>query len=136
VPWITLTSGTSGTGNGPVGFSVASNTGSARSGTLTIAGQTFTVNQAACSYSISPTEDAVLANDGAGLVNVSTTSSCHWTAASNVAWMTISSSSSGTGNGWITYRFEYNLGPPRTGTLTVAGRTFTVRQGTILTSTP
>lgn len=46
--WITLTSGASGTGNGTVGYSVAANTTTAaRAGTLTIAGQTFTVNQAA-----------------------------------------------------------------------------------------
>ena len=46
--FLTITSGASGTGNGTVGYSVAANaTGSARTGTLTIAGQTFTVTQAA-----------------------------------------------------------------------------------------
>ncbi|MGH9846116.1 MAG: BACON domain-containing protein, partial [Blastocatellia bacterium] len=46
-PWITITSGGSGSGNGMVGFSVAANTGiSPRTGTITITGQTFTVNQA------------------------------------------------------------------------------------------
>ena len=44
--WITITSGASGTGNGTVGYSVAANTGAVRAGTITIAGQTFTVNQA------------------------------------------------------------------------------------------
>lgn len=43
--FITVTSGASGTGDGVVGFSVASNTGAARNGTLTIAGQTYTINQ-------------------------------------------------------------------------------------------
>ena len=45
--FITMTSGASGTGNGVVGFSVAANTGAARNGTLTIAGNTYTVNQSA-----------------------------------------------------------------------------------------
>jgi hypothetical protein len=45
--WITITSGGSGTGGGSVGFAVAANTGGQRSGSLTIGGQTFTVNQAA-----------------------------------------------------------------------------------------
>ena len=45
--WITVTSGASGTGNGSVGFSVGANSGPARGGTITVAGQTFTVNQAA-----------------------------------------------------------------------------------------
>ena len=45
--FITVTSGSSGSGNGTVNYSVAANTGSAsRNGTITIAGQTFTVTQA------------------------------------------------------------------------------------------
>jgi hypothetical protein len=44
--WLTITSGASATGNGTVNFIVAANPGAARVGTLTIAGQTFTVNQA------------------------------------------------------------------------------------------
>src|SRR5262245_58071751 len=45
--WITITSGATGTGNASVGFTVAANTGAARTGTLTIATRAFTVNQAA-----------------------------------------------------------------------------------------
>lgn len=44
--WITITSGQNGNGNGTVSYSVAQNaTGQPRTGTMTIAGQTFTVNQ-------------------------------------------------------------------------------------------
>ena len=43
--WITVTSGASGNGNGSVEFSVKKNSGDARTGTLTIAGRTFTVRQ-------------------------------------------------------------------------------------------
>jgi hypothetical protein len=39
-----------------------------------------------------------------------------------------------TGNGSVDYRIGLNLGPPRTGTLTIAGRTFTVVQASILGS--
>jgi uncharacterized repeat protein (TIGR01451 family) len=47
VAWLAILSGSSGTGNGTVGYSVAANTStSSRIGTLTIAGQTFTVTQA------------------------------------------------------------------------------------------
>jgi Zn-dependent metalloprotease len=45
--FITVTSGALGNGNGTVTYSVAANSGAARNGTMTIAGQTFTVNQAA-----------------------------------------------------------------------------------------
>ncbi|MGB8511033.1 MAG: M36 family metallopeptidase [Pyrinomonadaceae bacterium] len=45
--FITITSGASGTGSGTVGYSVSANTAStSRTGTATIAGQTFTVTQA------------------------------------------------------------------------------------------
>jgi hypothetical protein len=46
VSWVTVTNGASGTGNGTVAFNIAANSGSARKGTLTVAGETFTVNQA------------------------------------------------------------------------------------------
>ena len=46
--WITIGSGASGTGNGTVAYIAAANgTSSPRTGTLTIAGQTFTLTQAA-----------------------------------------------------------------------------------------
>ncbi|HKR00997.1 MAG TPA: M36 family metallopeptidase [Pyrinomonadaceae bacterium] len=48
--FITITAGSSGSGNGTVSYSVAANTATtSRTGTLTIAGQTFTVNQAGTS---------------------------------------------------------------------------------------
>ena len=45
--WLSIASGASGTGNGAVFFSVAANSGAQRVGTLTIAGQTFSVTQMA-----------------------------------------------------------------------------------------
>lgn len=45
-PWIKIEDGSSGVGNGSVDYTVQPNlTGSPRTGTATIAGQTFTVNQ-------------------------------------------------------------------------------------------
>ncbi|MFN7928975.1 MAG: hypothetical protein U0Y68_13715 [Blastocatellia bacterium] len=49
--WISFTQG-SGSGNGSVSFSVSSNSGAVRSATITVGGQSFTVNQAA---NIAPT---------------------------------------------------------------------------------
>ena len=43
--WINITSGNGGTGNGTVNYTVQANPGAARSCNMTIAGQTFTVNQ-------------------------------------------------------------------------------------------
>lgn len=43
--FVTVTSGASGTGTGIVGYTVGTNTGAPRSGTISIASQTFTANQ-------------------------------------------------------------------------------------------
>ena len=45
--FLTVTSGASGTGTGVVGYTIAANGGGIRSGSLTIAGQTFAVTQSA-----------------------------------------------------------------------------------------
>ena len=52
--WITVTGGSSGTGNGTVNYSVAANAGSQRIGIVTIAGQTFAVTQAAAPFTDEP----------------------------------------------------------------------------------
>lgn len=60
--WITINSGSPGSGNGTLNFTVAANTGLARTGTITVAGQIFTVNQAvACATvtGISPVRGGV-----------------------------------------------------------------------------
>lgn len=138
VPWIAITSGASGTGSGSVSLNVAANTGAARSGTATIAGQTFTVSQAAfvasCSYSISPTTRNVAAAADTGTVSVTSASGCTWTASSNTPWLTIASGQSGTGNGTVAYAVQANEGGARTGTLTIAGQTFTVAQAAAVCS--
>ena len=128
-PWITINSGGSGTGNGSVTFTVAANTGTARTGTITVGTQTFTVNQASgCTYSISVAVANFSEIGGNGSVNVSTGSGCTWTAVSNVSWITISSGASGAGGGTVNFVVASNSGAPRTGTLTIAGQTFTVNQ--------
>ncbi len=131
-PWITVTSGTPGADNGTVGYSVAPNTGPARTGTITIAGLTFTVTQDAgtssCTYSISPTSQSFAATSGSGSVNVSTQANCAWTATSNASWITITSGTPGNGSGTLNYSVAANTGPARTGTITIAGLTFTVTQ--------
>ena len=129
-PWLTISSGSSGSGNGDVNYSVAATNGPDRSGTLTVAGKTFTVNQGeGCTFTLSPSSANVDDSGGTGSFNVQTASGCDWTASSSVSWLTITAGSSGTGNGTVRYSATRNSGPPRNGTITAAGRTFTVRQG-------
>ena len=133
--WLTITGGTSGSGSGAVSFTVAPNTGSARSGTLTVASQTITVNQAAavtCAYSLSPSSTSVTALGGAGSFNVTTATGCNWTASSSTGWLTVLSGSSGSGNGSVSYGVAPNLGSSRSATITAGGQTFTVTQAALL----
>jgi hypothetical protein len=123
--------GASGTGNGVVAYSVAPNLGGARTGIITVAGQTFTVTQAAlvCTYTISPTSVSVDERQRDFTVAVTAVAGCAWTANTNASWITITSGASGTGNGSVEVRIERNTGDDdRTGTVTIAGHTFTVRQ--------
>ena len=130
--WIAVASGASGTGNGAVNLTVAANPGAARTGTVTIAGQTYTVTQAAgsisCSYALGADAQAVTAVGGAATVTVTAASGCSWTAASQVSWITIASGAAGSGNGSVRLTIAPNAVAQRVGTVTIAGRTFTVTQ--------
>ncbi|HKP72750.1 MAG TPA: pre-peptidase C-terminal domain-containing protein, partial [Pyrinomonadaceae bacterium] len=82
VPWLVInTASINSNGVGTVNYTVAQNTTSAaRTGTLTINGQTFTVNQgAACTYAVYPTVRPFREDGGTGRFTVITTSSCPWT---------------------------------------------------------
>jgi len=64
VAWIMITSGSNGSGNGTVAYAVAANpSSSSRIGTLTIAGETFTITQAAL-VAVPGAPTAVSANAG------------------------------------------------------------------------
>ena len=134
VSWLAIAGPSTGTGNGTVTISATANTGSTRTGTVTIGGQTFTVTQSgSCTPSISSTSQSIGAAGGAGTA-VSVTASCAWTATSNASWLTITSGASGTGNGQVRFSATANSGAARTGTLTIAGLTFTVDQAGSCTS--
>ncbi|MBV9772077.1 MAG: putative Ig domain-containing protein, partial [Bryobacterales bacterium] len=84
---------------------------------------------ASCTFSLSANSEAISSAGGSGSVTVATGPACGWTAASNANFITISSGASGTGNGTVSYNIAADSGSPRTGTLTIAGTTFTVNQG-------
>jgi hypothetical protein len=65
---------------------------------------------------------------GHDTVAVSTGTGCAWTATSNAAWIALTSGASGTGRGTVAFSIDRNRGQARTGTLTIAGHTFTVQQ--------
>ena len=128
-PWITLNGQASRTGSGTVELVVASTNAGARSGTVSIAGRTVTINQSpGCSFTIAPQSAEVSFAGGAGKVTVNGSPGCAWTAVSNAQWIQIASGASGNGNGEVTYTVLPSVGAARSGTLTIAGQTFTVQQ--------
>ncbi len=133
VSWASITSGSSGNGSGSVSYQVNADTGtSGQNGTLTIAGQTFAVSVAGitCSYSLSSSSVSMGAAGGSGSVTVIAPPACAWTALSNAGWISITSGNSGSGSATVSFQAGANNSlNPQSGTLTIAGQTFTVSEG-------
>jgi hypothetical protein len=110
--------------SGPATFTVAANTGAARTGTIMIGGYVYTVNQAspACSYTLTPGTALWGAAGGTGSFSVAPSSpTCAWTAtSSDTSVASVTSGASGTGNGTVNYSVAVNNNGPQTPTITVA----------------
>lgn len=130
--WLALDA-TSGTGAATLRFTAAENQAtSGRSASLGIAGQAFTVTQAAaaCTYALSPATIAIGGGAASGSLSVTTLNGCGWSAASSAPWLTIGASSSGAGSGALAYAAAKNTtGAVRVATITAGGRASTITQG-------
>ncbi len=131
--WMSITGGANGTGNGVVNVSLTANSSeTARTGTLTVAGQNVAVVQAGlgtCTLEISPTTASLSKDAANGSFSVTTPAHCQWSATSNSGWLAVPSGSAGAGNGTVGYSVERNRDVnARTGTITVGARTFTMNQ--------
>lgn len=130
-PWIVMISGPTGQGSRTINFFVQPHSGAPRTGTITIAGLTFTVEQVGtlpCSFSIDPRSQSFGTGGGTGLVNVSATIGCEWGASSGASWVHINSGATGIGSGTVMFTVEANTGGPRIATLLIAGQTYNVVQ--------
>ena len=142
VDWIQVAAGASGSGVGNVSLSVTANSGPARTGNVTVAGQTISIVQSApdtpspgppppltCEYSLSPASASADAGPTSGSFALTASApSCPWTVVSNTPWVSVTTATTGTGSAAVGWSASPNLGPGRTGTLTVAGQVFTVVQ--------
>lgn len=100
-------------------------------GKLALVNGVITIASGGCSFTLQPpTAAAFFSNATTGVVNVTTSAGCGWTAVSNnTSFLTVTGGASGVGNGTVTFALtQNNTGSQRTGTLTVAGQTFTVFQ--------
>ena len=89
----------------------------------------LTIESSQCAQTISQASRSFASEGGTGSVNVTSTSGCAWTASSNASFIAVTSGGSGNGGGTVTYSVAANTSAsPRTGTLTIAGQTFTVTQ--------
>ena len=89
--------------------------------------ETFTTGNP-CTYTLSASTASATSAGGTGSVAVTAANTCAWTAVSNDAFITVTAGVSGTGNGTVSYNVATNSGPARTGTITIAGQTFTITQ--------
>jgi uncharacterized protein (TIGR03437 family) len=131
--WLTITSGASGTGSGRIELLADVNAAtSSRQATLTVGTTTYTVTQSAgCSIAVNPTSAQFNGPGGTGTFQVQTAgSNCTWSATANADFLTLTGTSSGTGNATVAYAVAPNTtGAPRLGSISAGSAGFTVFQG-------
>jgi hypothetical protein len=92
-------------------------------------GLNYATESISCTGTISPTNYGFSSSSGTGSMAVTASSNCTWSATSNADWITVTSGSSGTGNGTVEYNISANTtGNNRIGTISIAGNTFTITQ--------
>lgn len=138
--WIAVTASTDGQGDALVPFTVAANPRPvARAGDLRVEDATVGLAQAgaACRFTLDRRAEQVSAAGGRVTFQLQTLDGCAWDAASSVPWLTILRGRSGNTSETVDVRVDANAGAARSGTLRVAGETFTVTQdGATGTPTP
>jgi len=95
---------------------------------------TATLTAPGCAYSFSPTNHSFASSGGSNSITVTASSSgCVWTASTTDSWVTISSGSTGTGDGAVAYSVSANTATSsRTGSITISSETFIVTQAGIV----
>lgn len=145
--WVHITAGASGSGNGTVSYRIDANTTTtARTGTITVGEQTYTITQQSfdcnAAISIDPTNASFGMEGDRTHFSVYAPATCSWTATSNATWvqitLVVSEESGNGGEGTVVYgdgAVGYHVDDmsnseesEREGTITVGGRTFTITQ--------
>jgi hypothetical protein len=134
--WMRIVSGSGGDGPATIELAVDSNRGAERSAVLSVATARVTVTQEAgpddrteCQYSIGPGARTFPAAGGQGTFRVSTMPACAWGAASTQPWITILSTTNGSGTADVQYRVDANASTgARSGAITVGTRRHVIQQ--------
>jgi hypothetical protein len=128
--WIAITSGSSGQGDGTVGFRVSANTDPvARDGVIVVGDRQVTVGQeaAACQFQVTQSTNTVSAAGGELTIAVRAHSACSWAAKSEVTWAAVTPES-GRGDASLRVTVSPNPGPARTVFVFAAGTSVTATQ--------
>ena len=133
-PWLVVTAGAQGLGNGLVSYAVDRNREpETRTAAIAVNERTFVVTQTGeavqCDYSVTPvTFTPCMSASGDLTAMVSTQQTCSWTAAPNASWISVIDGESGNGPGLITFRVTDNWEAPRQGVVMVRWPTVTEGQ--------
>ncbi len=126
-PWITILSGSSGSGNGVARFRVDANgDATPRTGSITVSGRPYQVTQSAagCTFTLTG-PNFVLGGAAAPVpyqVKISTGPNCDWTAISYPSFMTMTGATSGRGSGTVSFVLPQNDNAPRQGYIAIGGQ--------------
>jgi Viral BACON domain/Putative binding domain, N-terminal len=146
VSWISLSSAASGSGSTVISFTVADNWDAPRHGVLEVrwptptAGQNLQIQQAGCTYTVSPNAISVAAAGGTGRFDVFQQSDpytcggplqngCMWVAQSDVSWIAVTTPMPQFGDNSVSFSFSDNSGGEvRSGRILVRNRAVVVIQ--------
>lgn len=132
--WLTVSS--QGTGTGAADVLATPNTGVTRTGSVTVAGQSITIEQApqGCAYTVTPSPLPAQSSAGGNVaLNIATATGCPWWTDPMPSWIT-PSATQGTGTGPLQLTLAPNtLATERSASLSIAGRKVDVMQDGLCT---
>jgi uncharacterized protein DUF5666/BACON domain-containing protein/all-beta uncharacterized protein len=129
-PWIVLTSGREGQGDGVVAYRIDPNADpTTRRGSITVADKTVAVAQdpAPCRFTVTAAQTTAPAAGGDISIDLRTHGACNWTASVNAPWIS-PSPSAGNGDAVIHARVAANDGGARAADVSIAGERVTISQ--------
>src|SRR4029079_9509954 len=78
--------------------------------------------RAPCRYDVSPATFGTGASGGSGTLSIATASECTWTASRDVNWITLTSPTTESGNGTVSFSVAANFDDQRRGSIAVANQ--------------
>lgn len=136
-PWLAITSGAQGQGDGSVAFRLDTNPDPVnRSGAILIGDGRLEVNQqaGACRFDVSSSPGTIAAAGGSFPIDVRTHAACSWSVGVETPWAS-ATPVNGRGTGTVTVAVAANPGAERVGVVVAAGERIAITQAAV-TSPP